>query len=461
MSNGILPNYLKMASPNPQANRAPWYKNTAPSYAGIFLSVPFMAGMAGALQFGSLWAAVVGLFLGALFCFILYYVPGMLGQKTGLPLYVVGSSTFGTHGGILMPGLLMGVLQIGWHAVFTFSAASFFMSAIGSDAGPGSGIFWIFCIIWGLALAFVGAVGISWLAWLSSWLPIFPLLIIIIAGISNIGGLSKFSSSVSITGNGIATISLLGLAAFASLQAAAGFFATAGAAGADFAMNSRNRKDVALGGFFGITVAALVAGIFALLTIAGAVGKNPAIATEAGMGTTNVNVVAAFSGSIGEVGGFIATIMFWVFVIACICPTGFCAFLAANAFSTMFPKLPRIGLTMGAGVIGLVLAATGVAQNLIGFFLIIGASFGPIIGAMTADYLRNGQWSGPRKGINWAGYIAWAVGFVIGILGVIPGIGFGYGLETLMSFVVGLAVYLILADFGLEPEVIPMPSEKA
>ena len=142
MSNGILPNYLKMASPNPLANRAPWYKNTAPSYAGIFLSVPFMAGMAGSLQYGSLWAAVVGLFLGALFCFILYYVPGILGQKTGLPLYVVGSSTFGTKGGILMPGILMGVLQIGWHAVFTFSAASFFVSAIGSDAGPGSGIFW-------------------------------------------------------------------------------------------------------------------------------------------------------------------------------------------------------------------------------------------------------------------------------------------------------------------------------
>ena len=461
MSNGVLPDYLKMASPNPQENRAPWYKNTAPSYAGIFLSVPFMAGMAGALQFGSLWAAVVGLFLGALFCFVLYYVPGILGQKTGLPLYVVGSSTFGTHGGILMPGLLMGVLQIGWHAVFTFSAALFFMSAIGSDAGPGSGMFWVVCIVWGLALAFVGAVGISWLAWLSSWLPIFPLLIIIIAGFSNMGGLSDFSASISISGASIAMVSLLGLAAFASLQAAAGFFATAGAAGADFAMNSRNRKDVVLGGFYGITVAALVAGIFALLTIAGAVGKNPAIATEAGMGTANVDVVAVFAGSIGEVGGFIATIMFWVFVIACICPTGFCAFLAANAFSTMFPKLPRIGLTMGAGAIGVILAATGVAQNLVGFFLIIGASFGPIIGAMTADYLRNGQWPGPRKGINWAGYIAWAVGFVIGILGVIPGIGFGYGLETLMSFIVGLAVYLILAEFGLEPEVIPMPSEKA
>jgi len=457
MSNGLLPNYLSMAKPNPMENRAPWYKNTAPSYAGIFLSVPFMTGTVGALQYGSVWAAVVGLFLGALFCFLLYYVPAMLGLRTGMPLYVVGSSTFGSHGGILMPGLLMGVLQIGWHAVFTFSAASFFMTAIGSDAGPNTAIFWLVCIVWGMALALVGAVGIGILAKLSSWLPIFPLLIIIIAGFANMGGLSKFSSSVSISlhGAALALIPILGLGAFAALQSAAGFFATAGAAGADFAMNSRNKKDVVMGGLFGITIVALVAGFFSILTIAGAMGKNPEIAVNAGMGTAKLDVFAAFIGSIGEVGA-LSKIMYWVFVIACICPTGFCAFLAANSFSTMFPKLPRIGMALAAGAVGVILAATGVAQNLVAFFLIIGASFGPIIGAMTADYIRSGEWSGPRKGINKAGYIAWATGFFVGILGIIPGIGFSYGLETLMSFIVGFAVYLILAECGLEPETVKL-----
>jgi cytosine permease len=417
-----------------------------------------MAGMAGALQYGSLRAGIIGLILGALFCFALFYVPGMLGLQTGMPLYVVGSSTFGTKGGILIPGLLMGVLQIGWHAVFTFSAASFFMSAIGSEAGPNSALFWIVCIIWGFLLALVGAVGISWLAWLSSWVPVFPLLIIVIAGFSNMGGLSNFKPSVSISGSGLVMIPLLGLGAFAAFQAASGFFATAGAAGADFTMNNRNKKDVVRGGFFGITIAAIVAGVFALLTIAGAIGNNPQIATDGGMGTGNLDAFAVFIGSIGEVGGIVATIMFWVFVIACICPTGFCAFLAGNAFSTMFPKMKRLVLTLGAGAVGTVLAATGAAQNLVGFFLIIGASFGPIIGAMVADYLRSGKWSGPRQGINWAGYIAWAVGFFVGILGVIPGIGFSYGLETLMSFIVGFTVYLILAELGLEPEVVELGS---
>lgn len=32
-----VPAYLECAQPNPATNRAPWYKNIAPSYAGVFL----------------------------------------------------------------------------------------------------------------------------------------------------------------------------------------------------------------------------------------------------------------------------------------------------------------------------------------------------------------------------------------------------------------------------------------
>ena len=34
---GQLPGYITSAVPNPKDKRAPWYKNTAPTYAGIFL----------------------------------------------------------------------------------------------------------------------------------------------------------------------------------------------------------------------------------------------------------------------------------------------------------------------------------------------------------------------------------------------------------------------------------------
>ena len=442
MANETLPGYLSAAKANPAEKRAPWYKNTAPAYAGIFLSVPFMAGMAGALAYGSISAAVIGLFIGALFCLIIYYVPAKLGMSTGMPLYVAASSTFGTQGAILVPGYLMGVVQIFWHAFFTTAAAGFFMQAIGRSAENNQLLYWVVCGVWGLSMALVGAVGISWLGWLSSWLPIFPLLIILVAAIKNAGGLSDFSSAVTVP-QGLGSVAL-GLGMFAALQSTAGFFASAGVAGTDFGMNSRNNKDVILGGFWGITVTAFVAGVLAILAIAGAIGKNPAIATMEGFGP--------FFASIDAVGGQVAKVASWVFVIACICPTGFCAFLASNAFKTMQPKLPRIPMTLVAGAIGAILAATGAANKIIVFFIIVGASFGPLAGAMLADYVRNGKWGGPRKGINYAGYLAWILGFAVGILDRIPGIEMSYGLATLMSFIVGFAVYLIAAEMGLEPE---------
>jgi cytosine permease len=110
--------------------------------------------------------------------------------------------------------------------------------------------------------------------------------------------------------------------------------------------------------------------------------------------------------------------------------------------------------------IGALLAITHVTQNLIGFFLIVGASFGPICGAMAADYLLAGKrWSGPRAGINWAGYVAWALGFIVGILNHIPGVPAALVAADhpagLYAFVVGFVVYWALAKAGLRPPVIP------
>jgi cytosine permease len=107
--------------------------------------------------------------------------------------------------------------------------------------------------------------------------------------------------------------------------------------------------------------------------------------------------------------------------------------------------------------ISIVLAVTGVAQNLIGFFSIVGASFGPICGAMMADYLLAGRkWAGPRRGINWAGYIAWALGFLVGILPFLPlspEIKQNCQPAAVYSTITGFVVYAILAKAGLEPPV--------
>src|ERR1039458_7582240 len=144
-SGSSLPSYIAGAVPNPPDKRAPWYKNTAPTYAGIFLWFVFWQdavnapNQGGMLSQGLAWA-FISLVLAALIChFLFYLVPGLLGMKTGLPLYIVGTSTFGATGGFLMPGFLMGVLQFGWVGVNAFFSAMLIYNAFAATPiDPGS-----------------------------------------------------------------------------------------------------------------------------------------------------------------------------------------------------------------------------------------------------------------------------------------------------------------------------------
>jgi cytosine permease len=157
----------------------------------------------------------------------------------------------------------------------------------------------------------------------------------------------------------------------------------------------------------------------------------------------------------------LAAIMFFLFAAASVAPTCFCTFIASNSFATMLPRIPRWLSTFVAVTVGMLLAISGAAQHMVEFFTIVGASFGPICGAMAADYLLAGRkWSGPRDGINAAGYVAWAIGFVIGILGYLPGIPASWVKAdrpaVLFSFVFGFVIYWILAKVGARPRVIPV-----
>jgi cytosine permease len=437
----MLPDYLAKAVPNPQANRRPWYANTAPSYAGIFLWIAFYQQMAGAtIAHGGIGLCLLALLVAGLLCYGLYYfVPAILGMKTGFPLYVVGSSTFGTKGGYVMPGLLMGLLQIGWFAVATFLSAGFILKGLGMKSDPMTAPFIVAGVLWGLGMAWVGAKGIQYVAKVSLLLNAIPLIMLLIVLFQTAGGISQYQIPPAQQDSVLAFTSVLAIVI--------GFFATAGAAGADFGINSRNSSDVKMGGLVGIALAVLVAGGLSLLSVAGAHGLN------AGLAGWNYDDV------IQNIGGPVASVMFFLFAIASIPATCFCAFIAGNSFSTMIPGVSRVASTMTGAVVGILLAVTGVAANLISFFTIVGASFGPICGAMAADYLLSGRkWAGPRDGVNLAGYVAWAVGFVVGILPfILPADQAAHAQPAVLySFITGFLVYAALAKMGLEPKVLPM-----
>lgn len=443
---GQLPSYITSATPNPQANRAPWYKNTAPTYAGIFLWFVFWDSMAGnGLAVGGLGATLAGIVIGALIChFLFYIVPGNLGAGTGLPLYVVGTSTFGAVGGLIMPGFLMGALQFGWLGVNTFGSADALAKGFNAP-----NLYIPLCVIWALGAAFVGLKGIQYVAKVATYLPLIPLVVLII-GLVNFGGAAaNYKPAPSTTGGGGMQAMLIMIAAIV------GFFATAGAAGVDICTNNKDKKDVSMGGIVGIVIAIIFTAGISVIAVAGAQASGV-------IGATDMNMTTALQKKLSP--GLFAAIMIGL-TLASFPGACFSSFIAANSFKTVMPKVnPFISVGIGA-IVSMALAITGVASKLPSVFGLIGASFGPIVGAMVVDYfLSNKQWSGPRAGFNPAGWIAWALGFVVGILpnGLMPdAIRVNIPCAPVAAFVVGAVVYFVCAKMGMLSPVMPLPAAKA
>jgi cytosine permease len=502
-----LPDYVAAAKPMPMEGRAAWFRNTAPTYAGIMLwfvfwrDIPRGQGLGGADEFSQfaggmlaqgLGVAFLGLILAALVChFLFYLVPGLLGFKSGLPLYIVGTSTYGVRGGFVMPGFLMGALQFGWLGVNAFGAAS--LLCAGQKAGDAG--FTAVAVAWALVAAFLGLKGIKYVASVASLFPLIPLVILIIMVVSTASGLSKFdAASVVKQGSGTITLKKSDEAIKAEADKArvkveeisktrdvhsdrelpsskivllmmtiiVGFFATAGAAGADFGMNARSKADVHLGGLVGIAGSTIFAGGMALLFVAGAYGLGK-VGDQPFMQATSL-IVPVLGSKTGVVFNYLLAIA--AFPSAC-----FSSFIAANSFKTTLPKVNPF-ITCGIGTaVSIALAVTGWAGDVVSVFLVIGASFGPICGAMAADYLIAGcKWAGPRAGFNPAGWISWIVGFIVGAADFLPRLGKMIGCEPiatfldacggivpcppLSAFVVGFVLYYILARIGLTTRVL-------
>lgn len=431
----MLPEYIAKTLPSPASVREPWYLNTAPTYAGVFLWIGFYQSIASeTLNRTSLSLSVIALFVAAVLCFGLFYLaPAMLGMKTGLPLYVVGSSTFGTYGGYLMPGLLMGVLQVGWYSVSTDLATRFILEGCGIRVDRSALPYIVVAILWAYTMALIASSGIRYVARVALVVNIIPFVMILIVFLRTSQG---FTAYVPPKHEPILGFLLM-------IQVITGFFATAGAAGSDFGMANRNRRDVVWGGAIGICVAILYAAGLPMLSLAGAHSHN------AGFHSYD------FDSLIALIGGRLARAVFVLYAIASIPGACFCGFIIGNSFSTMIPSVRRNKSTFAGVTVSVVLAITGIAGHLVPFFQVIGASFGPICGAMLADYIVSGhKWAGPRAGVNAAGYAAWAVGFLVGIVPFLPiakQLKDAAQPATVYSAIAAFVLYWVLAKAGLQP----------
>jgi cytosine permease len=484
-----LPSYVAAAQPVPKEKRVPWFKTIAPTYAGIMLwfvfwhDVPVGANLsdgplgkysafAGGVLSQGIGIAILGLVLAALICYFLFYlVPGLLGVETGLPLYIVGTSTYGVRGGFIMPGFLMGLLQFGWLSVNAFFAGILLCAPF--NQGPGTVAHAVVATVWAASAAFLGLKGIKYVAKVATFLPVIPLLILVILFVATIGNVGKFDAKAASEAGASVQAKPEGATEMLKVHEAlpawkviavicayvVGFFATAGAAGTDISMSNRDARDVRIGGFVGIALATIFAGVLSLLIVAGIHGKG-GLADPGVLRTTNLMEAA--------VGGSTAAVFMYLLAIAAFPAACFSSLIAANSFKTTLPKVNPF-ITVGLGTVAaIILAVTGVAGNATDVFNVIGASFGPVCGAMAADYLlAGGKWAGPRAGFNPAGWISWVVGFAIGAFGLVAKhIASIAQYEDIIpappvaAFIVGFVLYFILAKAGLESQRLEYPAVK-
>ena len=289
-----------------------------------------------------------------------------------------------------------------------------------------------------------------------------PLTILLLLLAKTAGGIGSFDPQKFIAASAVAApaapaaLGKFGVLAF-MLTFVVGFFATAGAAGVDFGTNSRDKGDVSKGGLVGVALAIIVTAGASMLIVAGTYGS-PELSKAAVAAAGKDGLILQSPGLIPVLMGKSAGLIMFLLAIAAFPPACFSSFIAANSFKTTLPGVnPFVSVGIGAAV-SILLAVTGLAGKAIIVFVIIGATFGPICGAMLVEYLLNkGEWSGPRAGFNPAGWISWFLGAVVGVLPILK--IYPVPAAPVAAFIVGAVIYFIAAKLGMQSAVVPMPKK--
>ena len=426
--------YLKTPPISPAA-RLPWNDYPAPVLAVLFLWVGFYQALAGGtIDRGHFGLLFVGLVVGACVSFWLFYsVPAKLGMQTGLPVAVLGSSTFGSRGGQVIPGPLAGLLLTVWFGVAVFYAGDLVLRALGLPAEGLTVPFIVVAVAWAAGTAALGCRGgrFLWrLATLVSALLALTLLAVF------------YFARLGLPQHGLDLPEPY--AAFTlTVQLVVAFFATIAIASPALGMFHRGKRDVLLTGLLAIVVPSIFAGYLALLSVAGAKGQNP-----------NIEGFGFIQAAIG-LGGYVGLLTPWLLLVGSVPAAAIYASMATDSIGVMLPSWSRLRIVLLVAVGGVVLALSRVPQNLQFLITLTGALAAPVCGITAADYWSHDRrWPHTRPGVNYAGFAAWIIGALVGILPLLPIPEYLLLVahpSALYAWLAGFVAYVVLGNLGLKP----------
>ncbi len=470
--------------PGTEVEPKPWQTGLAPVYIGMFLWIAFFDQLGRrALPVGGLMWSLLGAAAAGPLCYLLLFrMPATWGHRTGKPLDVVASSTFGIRGVALVPNLLIGIAQVvlfavavGYAIELTFQglvlggmveARALRPIQIGG-ASLKAPVYLAAALFWAVATALVSLRFIRWIAYLMQFFPIFPAVMIGGAMLAMLTGLRSFS--VVPEGEGQLRAFLL------TLQWVFAFSAMAGVIGADWGSGSVSIRDVRVGGWIGTALAPAIISALALIAVAGYQGSKeaPRMSEESQFARSTITDLSTPAPGLDAPpytfralmnGGFdrrVGCVMLLTFGLASLAPAVYSSFVFGTQFKALGPGISRLTWTMLGTATAWLLIVGRWFDRTEDVFNLLGAAFAPVAGAIAADYLRHrGHWPGPRTGFNPAGLIAWTVGLGVGLAPTIAralGNDRIAGLQpaALGAFVAAFIVYGLLALVRLESARMP------
>ncbi len=398
-------------SPIPQSQRMSWL-SLAFVQAGICVCVP--AFLLGALlaEGMPIIPAIISGSLGYLLVVIGMIIIGFMGTDLGIASCTACEAGFGKRGARIIVSTIFAINMIGWFGINNQVCGEAFSNAIKDMTG-----FYIpvtaSSIIWGIIMLLTAIYGVSALEKLDK-ISIPLLMVIMVVGtylafkIYGVSGLDKDSNYT--------------MSFFSGVALSFNFTAVGTITAADYTRFQKSRIDTVKSTFYGVFpmgVITLVLGI--LLT---------KISAEYDIGMVLIKVGMPLLGVIALV------ISTWTTNSSNAYSAGLNLVMAFNIKDTK-----RREATLISGIIGIILCALGILDEIENVLSWLSYAVCPIGGILLADYWIVGRGKPenfkPIEGFNWAGILTWAASIPLAVLTKIEFLG----------IFIALIIYLVIEKF--------------
>jgi len=345
--------------------------------------------------------------IGNLILVLILSIQGYIGSKEGLNTYVLAESVFGEVGGKWIISTILGITSFGWFGIQA-GVAGLSVQKIFPSINLTFSI-----VILGLLMMLFAVLGFSSMAKFN-YIAVPPLILMMVWGLYKSISMNGIQTIGSYTPTG--SISLI-----EGINMVVGLIIVGAIISPDQLRYTKGLKDILVIGFVG----------FAFISVFQQVA-----AGVLAMGAPTWDITEVLAGL-----GF-NKIAFLILLLAAWSTNISNAYSGGLALKTLFPRVKRNTLTLIAGLIGTIIAASGIIFKFQDFLSILSMTVSSIAGVMWVEYyIINKQRLIKRAGINWGAMVSWIIGF--GISYITTKINFGVPPINGIVFA-GLLYYVII-----------------